>query len=534
MLRRATNLMSSPRPAGAAGWVAPSGSDTDSRSESATRSRPGYVLFAVLVVVVVLSLVAYQYQDAMASEYTAAIRVQEAAQARASAIAGIHYAAGYAADPNSAGLDLTGNDSLFAAQPVGSSTEFRGGNRFSLFHFVTTDGAVERRAGLGDESAKLNVNALIAQDPVGNVLHDALMKLPDMTEEIADAIVDWVDADSTPRPAGTEDYAGQPTPYKCKNGPINSLEELLLVSGVTPDLLFGTDRNRNGVQDGDEASLGTFTLGWSQYLTCYGREVNVDGAGTQRINLNTDDAKTLSEQLTAAVGQDLSDYILYYRFSGTGEAYGTGLGPTKVEVGFGEAGLRDLVQARIDSGVAPTRRLTSTMTVVATQIRLPNLPAQPGQPAPPQRVVACPVNAADALKTVLPALLDKCTASDDYEMTPRVNVYTAPREVLACLPGLIETDVDAIVSNRPTDTTDPTAAWLVTAANLSPAKFKNIEKYVCGRSGAYRVQSVGYFAQAGGPVARAEAVIEVSQNMPRIVYFRDLTDLGRGFDDLPR
>jgi type II secretory pathway component PulK len=502
---------------------------------SRLQTRPGYVLFAVLVVVVVLSLVAYQYQDAMASEYTAAARAQEAAQARANAIAGIHYAAGHAADPNSAGQDLTSNDSLFAAQPVGSAADVRGGNRFSLFHFVTTaEGAVERRAGLGDESAKLNINALIALDPVGNTLHDALMKLPNMTEDIADAIVDWVDADSTPRPAGLEDYTGQANPIKCKNGPINSLEELLLVRGVTPDLLFGTDRNRNGVQDGDESSLGTFTLGWSQYLTCYGREVNVDGTGTQRVNLNGTDAKTLSEQLTAVVGQDLSDYILYYRFSGTGEAVGTGLGPNKVTVEFGQAGLRDLVQAQIDKGAQLSRRLTSTLTVVATQIRLPAVQAQPGQPTPPQRVVACPVNSADALKTVLPALLDKCTASDDYEMTPRVNVYTAPREVLACLPGLADTDVEAIVSNRPTDTTDPSAAWLVTAANLDPAKFKNIEKYVCGRSGAYRVQSVGYFAQTGGPVARAEAVIEVVQNMPRIVYFRDLTDLGRGFDDLPR
>jgi hypothetical protein len=37
--------------------------------------------------------------------------------------------------------------------------------------------------------------------------------------------------------------------YACKNGPPDTIEELLLVRGVTPDLLFGADMNRNGVID---------------------------------------------------------------------------------------------------------------------------------------------------------------------------------------------------------------------------------------------------------------------------------------------
>jgi hypothetical protein len=139
------------------------------------------------------------------------------------------------------------------------------------------------------------------------------------------------------------------------------------------------------------------------------------------------------------------------------------------------------------------------------------------------------------------------TASEDYEMIPRINVNTAPRPVLACLMGIdkniTESDIDAILNGRPAAGSDPTAAWLVTAANLDPAKFKNIEKYVCGRSGAFRVRSIGYFANPGGLQASVEAVIEVVTEdpdgsgpiaKPRIVYFRDTTDLGRVFGDLPR
>ena len=42
-------------------------------------------------------------------------------------------------------------------------------------------------------------------------------------------------------------YSGLTPPYHCKNGPLDSLEEMLLIKGVTPQLLFGNDKNRNGV-----------------------------------------------------------------------------------------------------------------------------------------------------------------------------------------------------------------------------------------------------------------------------------------------
>jgi type II secretory pathway component PulK len=504
---------------------------------SRSEQRQGYVLLVVLLVVVVLSLVAYQYQDAMSSELQASARAADAVQARANAISGIHYAAGVIADPNNANTVLANNSELFANQSVGDASGPRGGSRFSLINIVNTgSGTYERQYGMQDESAKINVNMLIQLDPQGNTLHDVLMKLPNMTEEIADAIVDWVDTDSSTRPAGCEAeyYSGLTPPYKCKNGPINSLEELLLVRGVTPDLLFGTDRNRNGVQDPSETELGEFGRGWSEYLTCYGREINIDSNGGPRINLNGTDAKALSEQLTSVLGQDLSDYIVYYRFTGTGEPAGLGLGVNKVEVSQADANLRGLVQARIDSGALLTRRLTSTLTVFNTQIPLSALPSEPGKPPNPARAVPCPVNTPEALKKVIGVLLDKCTASDDFEMVPRINLFTAPREVIACLPGLSPTDVDSILSNRPSTNTEQSSAWLVSSANLNPTVFKNIERYVTGRSGAYRVQSVGYFGKPGGATARVEAVIEMVQGRPRIVYFRDLTELGRGFDDLPR
>ena len=74
-----------------------------------TAPRDGYVLFAVLIVVVVLSLVAYRFTESMTAEYRAAVRTGDDAQARLAAVSGVHYAAAMLADPNTFYSDLGGN-----------------------------------------------------------------------------------------------------------------------------------------------------------------------------------------------------------------------------------------------------------------------------------------------------------------------------------------------------------------------------------------------------------------------------------------
>jgi type II secretory pathway component PulK len=103
--------------------------------------------------------------------------------------------------------------------------------------------------GVDDEGSKININT---------ANRDMLMKLPGMTEDVADAIIDWRDADENPGTAGAESdyYQSLQPPYRCKNGPFESVEELLLVKGVTPDLLYGYDTNHNGFLDKEEVAAG--------------------------------------------------------------------------------------------------------------------------------------------------------------------------------------------------------------------------------------------------------------------------------------
>ena len=57
---------------------------------------------------------------------------------------------------------------------------------------------------------------------------------------------------------------------------------------------------------------------------------------------------------------------------------------------------------------------------------------------------------------------------------------------------------------------------------------KSLEPYICGSGNVFRAQVVGYFDQEG-PDARIEAIIDASTLPPRIVFWRDLTHLGRGY-----
>jgi len=61
-------------------------------------------------------------------------------------------------------------------------------------------------------------------------------------DTIVDSILDWRDPDNLHRINGAEDdyYLSLPVPYRAKNGDFESLNELLLVRGMTPEILYGS------------------------------------------------------------------------------------------------------------------------------------------------------------------------------------------------------------------------------------------------------------------------------------------------------
>ena len=183
------------------------------------------------------------------------------------------------------------------------------GASYSIKH--TREG--ETWLGPLDESAKLNVN--IANQGL-------LMILEDMTFDVADAIVDWVDADNDPGAFGVEEdyYISLTPPLRPRNGRVRGLAELELIAGVYPNQFRGEDWNLNSRLDPNENDAnhaipfdqpdGLLDAGWSEFLTTYSIEGGPTNSGKPRAWLRAADPVELAEQLEITEAQAGS--LIYY------------------------------------------------------------------------------------------------------------------------------------------------------------------------------------------------------------------------------
>ncbi len=513
------------------------------RSTSSSERR-GVVLLGVVIVTVILALIAYHYSDRMVAEYNAAQNAHRAAQLRHFADSGVHYAAMMLATPNNISSMLGGNpydnDDRFKNILV---PDFDGSGQAGRFTLVApidpdqTSGGGVFRAGVTDETGKININAFMKRDPSGDTLYNMLVKLPNMSADIAAAIVDWVDADTTPRDNGAEDdyYAGQSPPCHCKNGPLDSLDELLLVKGMTRELLYGADLNRNGIADADEGSSSD--RGWAAYLTVTSREANRDPTGLQLTNINGDDLTAISEKLGPVIGDSLMKYIILYRQYGPTSSSGTtqSLG-SSIAALFRPAAATttantvagDLSSFQPKLTKKPVQKLTSFFDLVATQVSVA------GSGKTPTTVYTSPLYDPSTIGLELPLLYQAASLSDDAEIPARINVNTAPREVLACIDAFTDADVQNILAARPKwGNSEPptpefqTPTWLASQVALKLQTLRKLETIVTTKSQVYHMQVVGEFDNGNGPTARVEAIVDANYGRPRIVFYRDWSELGR-------
>jgi type II secretory pathway component PulK len=571
---------------------------------SAGASRKGIALIAVLVVVAVLALAAYRFSDLMESEAVAGDSYSQKLRAKGGADSGIAYmAAALANDPT--GQNSIGNlfdNSSFQHYLVHDSNETKQRVRFSLVSPLDPDtlaggsgGSGSFRYGLIDEAGKININALFKLDSSGTLLYNTLMQLPNMTDDIANSIIYWIDPNAAQRSSGaTDEYYGSLSPsYHAKNAPLDSLEEMLYIRGVTPELLYGNDRNRNGILDPDEDDgTGTLNLGWAAYLTVYSREQNVSSNGTPRIYVNDPDLQSLQNYLTAGGFDDtITSFIIAARMygltassssGGGGSGSGSGAGGT----GAGSSGNKPANTGPSNTGQGNSMNRPSGGTVVNSTTTASGVTTQTVQAGAGQRIqrttlgtlnsgsggngqtisslfslvnakvtipastpggqsttYPSPMSDANGIQQYLPQVLDLLTTKKTSNLPGRININTAPSAVLSALsdtsgnPLIDPATVQTILSTRPpltgmTTPPDPifqTPAWLITQANLSPTLLQQLDQYITAHSQVYRVQSLGYL-DGGGPTARVEAVIDINAGRPRIVYYRDLTSLGKGFN----
>jgi hypothetical protein len=395
------------------------------------------------------------------------------------------------------------------------------------------DEVVGVRYGWEDESARLNLAVLPQwekQSP--DAAQRALMALPGMTDAAAAKILDWLDADDSPRPGGAErqQYADLHKPYAPRNGCPARIEELLLIPDVPRNLLLGPDFNRDTQLSSRENEPGTRSRSaggpppWTSLLTLHSAERNLNPQGQPRIALNDPDLRRLFTRLAAVVDPAWAEFIILYRQFGP--ATGVAASPGGKTTASGASGRKpEEIAGTLDFGRPGRVRIESILDLIGVSVAL----ADP--PKPPWRIVESPFSTDRvAMRDYLPVLLDQTTLSAEPVIRGRVNVNAAPRTVLRGVPGMDDHVVEAILANRQAAGDDPARrhpTWLLTEGLVELAQMKALLPYVnCGGQ-VYRAQVIGYFEE-GGPMARVEVVVDATVTPPRPVSWTDLRLRGGG------
>lgn len=107
-----------------------------------------------------------------------------------------------------------------------------------------------------DEGSKIDINSA-SDEVLSKILKESGIEDEKLIASIADAILDWIDPNDLHRLNGAENdyYKNLEEPYFCKNKPFDTLEELLLVKGMTLEILYGTDYVKKHELVGEEDDL---------------------------------------------------------------------------------------------------------------------------------------------------------------------------------------------------------------------------------------------------------------------------------------
>ncbi len=194
----------------------------------------GIALFMVLWVLILLSAIATEFCFAMRTEVNMVRNFKEQTTAYYIAVAGL----------NRAIKELVRNEASPEKKKLLPDGEEETGDTKERWRMNTDippvsfgDGAF--KVHIGNEAGKINLNT------ASQSLLKMMLNGFDLDEQeknvIVDSIMDWRDENDLHRMNGAENdyYQSLKEPYECKNGDFDTVEELMLVRGVTPEIFYG-------------------------------------------------------------------------------------------------------------------------------------------------------------------------------------------------------------------------------------------------------------------------------------------------------
>ena len=322
------------------------------------------------------------------------------------------------------------------------------------------DSTSEQSFGLVREAGKLNLNTASV---------DMLLPLPQMTDEIAAAIVDWRDSDSDITENGAESsyYLAQSGRYNAKNDAFETVDELLLVRDVDSEVLNGVldaSENDAGESYPPDNGDGRLELGVRRYVTVYSNEPTVRVDGSPQVDVNQAPVEEIQDALREALEQARAD------------ALATQL--------LAARPMRNLLEGYLRAGVTEEE-------------------AQ--------------------------AIGDRLTTLTGESQVGLVDATAAPATVLDALPGLEVGDGDKLVAARAALADEPhSLLWMVDA--IGEQKAVAAADLLTTRNFQFSADIVAV-SPGGRAFCRLYVVIDVvPDDGPRVVYAQDLTALGWPLD----
>jgi hypothetical protein len=445
--------------------------------------RRGFVLLAVLVFVLLLSMIVASLLFQTAADESAANASAGSEQAWSAALSGVAELLRLAPQAGGPELDWQDNPQRLKHQLVyedGADQWY-----FTVFTPAAPDSLAELRYGLDDAASRISLRQTTI---------DQLAKLPRVTPDLArtlraatappttgspvSAVSDGSDgSDGSVRSVGSVGSASSaPSEPASPPPPIHTLEDLLQLPGITPALLLGEDLNQNGRLEASEDlnQDGTLDRGLAQYLTLDSFDPDLTREGRRRTRLNDPSDPLPAIDLPPA----FTNYLEAVRASKT----------------------------RIEH---PADLLDATSKVKD---------AQGAEVAIPSGIS----------KDELPLVLEHFTArSSDKPEPGLINLNTASAAVLATIPGIDESLAESIVSSRTSLSPDRrrTTAWLVQEGTVTPEAFKSIAPHLTARSHQFHCRVAGY-GLPSGRFRVLEVHIDTSSGRPEVTHLRDVTRLG--------
>ena len=543
--------------------------------------RRASVLVLVLTAIVIMSLTTSSYLLLMRNEHLAARYSNNHRQAQLLADSGLDYLRVLLTQSQS-DLQLQGgihsNVSLLQEVIVVEDAMPAYQGRFTVVAPDMLQGDYQGiRYGLENESSKLNLNSLVEESTetvgfspsnssAGNSSNsdssdnnssgggsiteestldprDRLLFLPGMTDEIADAILDWIDSDDDPRSYGAEAdyYQSLAQPYQPANRPFRYLDELLMVRGVTRELLYGLDANRNFQIDPQEQAStaleqfdntqGQLNRGWSAYLTVVSAETSSTPYGEAKINVNGDDLETLHGELVEAVGTAEANFIIAFRQFGAAQSNEDSSAPISGRSGGSSNGANEVTSADsvdINFEQEAQQNIESLLDLLDARVTMTNQDDNTSQ------TIESPWSSeGGSLRLEFADLLDVATSDSEQRVVGRININLASRAVLLTIPGMTEILADQILTSREIDV-DLVAGlqrhpiWLVAQELMTLEQFKPMAQLLTTGGDVYSCQIAGFF-DANTPRARVRAVLQRSGDQTKLLEWENLNRLGPGF-----